>query len=383
MLIKDIEGYSLDDHAYKNDAYSCMNNSDKKQFFIDCFKESTSNNVLYVHIPYCLSKCKYCIYQSEKLSSKELLEQHIRELIPCQIEQYQEIFDSVSFDQVYFGGGTPTIVCPDLMDLLFRNIPNFKDIPKKCIETSPSTIDLGHVKLFSSYNFSFVSIGVQTLSERICKKWNRPYISNIELLRIAECMHQHDLYFNFDLICFLDKKDIRDLLEFRQHLEFIVKECRPSSITIHQLVQSQYSDERTRALIKTLRNILKEHPSYVCANSLLNDKDASMDTLYNSEYRLVLDGTFFTHYMWGKNSRLPVEGYNILSLGYTKKFQTTSNVDNLLYIPSNSILRDIEYDKYISTDSRNIQKTLAAEAAIGHPCETELSNLKLHARVIK
>ena len=156
-------------------------------------------------------------------------------------------------------------------------------------------------------------------------------------------------YFNYDLIAFLDKGDVRDLKSFETELDFILK-TNPSCVTIHQYYQSFFSEEKTKALILLLKNSLSKNPSFCCSNSMLELNDVHNDVLYQAEYRLVSKNKNYSHYMWNKYASIPVQGYNILSIGYTNEFPTVSNTDNICYIASQNKLSFINYDKFMHED---------------------------------
>ena len=166
------------------------------------------------------------------------------------------------------------------------------------------------------------------------------------------------IYFNYDLICYLYKGDIRDLLQFKKDLEFILEKCRPSSVTIHQFFQSVFTSEKTAELIKVIRSVLAKNKNYFCGNSLLKDDDVFFDTIFQAEYRLVSGDPNFMHYMWNKYSSMPVDGYDILSVGYTNEFHTISNVEGIVYYPSKNHLKNIKYDNFISESFKSIRKEL-------------------------
>jgi coproporphyrinogen III oxidase-like Fe-S oxidoreductase len=66
------------------------------------------------------------------------------------------------------------------MKNIFDLIPDFRKIKNKCLESTPSTLTDAHIQLFREYNFSFLSVGIQSLDKMICKKQNRPYLSRNE-----------------------------------------------------------------------------------------------------------------------------------------------------------------------------------------------------------
>ena len=323
------------------DNFNCM------EFFIKKYKENNTNkNVLYVHTPFCLSKCRYCNYMSTSKYTQEDLDIFYNKVLPQHLEIYSDIFSNIIFDEVYFGGGTPTIVNAEILSNLFNSIPNFNKIPLKCIEATPNTLTSEHIDLFKKNNFNYVSIGIQSLNKEICEKHNRFYLNNMDFIKLSKTMQQSQLYFNYDFICFLDKGDIRDLLQFEKEIEYVMEYGKPSCINIHQYYQSTFTTERTRYLINTLKRLLEKHPNYICVNSLLDDTEIEKDTLYNAEYKLVSKEYDLYHYMFNKYAILPVEGYNILSIGYYKDQYTFSNAGNLWYCANTNEISKHPFDHF-------------------------------------
>lgn len=332
-----------------NDGFSKKNDevdSNYTDFFISQFlKNNTNKNVLYVHTPFCLTKCKYCKYESTSNYTQDDLDIFYNKEIPQQIEIYKDIFSNIIFDEVYFGGGTPTIVDAQTLSDLFNRIPNFSKIPLKCIEASPNTLTYEHITLFKKFNFNFVSIGIQSLSREICTKHNRFHLNNKQFLNLSRVLQESQLYFNYDFISFLDKGDIRDLLQFEKEIDYVMEYGKPTCITIHQYYQSLFYTERTRYLINILKKLIEKHSNYMCVNSRLEDSEVENDTLYNAEYRLVSKEYDLYHYMFNKYATMPVEGYNILSIGYYKNQSTFSNIGDLWYLAGKNkiILQTVDH----------------------------------------
>ncbi len=356
MLLKNYQ--AAEKSSFKlNDIKDFATNDYKKAFFIDSFlKESTNKKILYVHTPFCLQKCAYCTCGSKPKNDENEFENFYKTIIPMQIEEYSDIFNTVKFDQVYFGGGTPTIASASILENLFNKIPYFFDIPCKCIEASPDTLTMEHIDLFKKFGFDFISIGIQSLDKSVCLKHGRPPISHEELANMSYWLKKQGLYFNYDLIAFLDKGDIRDLKNFERDLLFVMK-THPSCITIHQFYQSHFSKEKTKALISLLKSVLSKNKEYMCSNSNLKTSDAEDDMIFQAEYRLVSEKPNFSHYMWNKYASIPVQGYNILSIGYTNEFPTVSNTNNICYIPSKGKLSVIEFDPFIYSNNKSIRES--------------------------
>lgn len=329
----------------------------RNYFEYQFFTNLKNKKVLYIHIPYCVRKCKYCVCQSTAESGKDEIVEYVRNIIISQINDYSESMEGMVFDQLYIGGGTPTILSADELDEIFSVIPNFDKVPLKSIEASPETVDDNHIDLLCKRGFSFVSIGVQSLDKAICKKQNRYNVPKDKLINLSKKMLSTGMYFNYDLICFMDKGDIRDLPQFNEDLLFIMNECNPSSITIHQLQQSMFTCEKTRMLQECIKKAIDQsEKGYQCVNSMLNEEDIYNDTVYQAEYRLACRDYAFSHYMWNKYAALPVKGYDILSIGFTNQIHTISNVGSLFYSPGEDKIKMVNYNSFIYDDFNQIRK---------------------------
>ncbi len=137
----------------------------KREYFCKLFLEyqNVFENVLYIHNPFCPRKCRYCHCQSMVTNSKEEVNEFYYKLLPAHFALYGELMSYVHFDQVYFGGGTPTYADTDMLEFVFNSIPYFSEIDNKCIEASPSTLSREHLYLFQKYKFKFLSMGIQSL----------------------------------------------------------------------------------------------------------------------------------------------------------------------------------------------------------------------------
>lgn len=330
MLLKDL-------HEKQNNAKSLdevfPTLDDRRNFFIQLYLNSNYRKVLYVHIPYCVKKCKYCVCNSVACSDYNQIYAYIDDVIN-QISDYQDVFAKINFEEVVFGGGTPTILnAPDLKKL-FEAIPNFENIPTKIIEASPSTITDEHLLLLQEYKFSYISLGIQSTFRAVCEKQNRKFLNRIEIKSVADALRKSNIKFNFDLISFLYNGDIEDLKFTNIDLDFLLGECRPNYVTIHQLYSSQASIEKTRYLIKLIKEKLNKYNDYMCVNSNLSEEDYYQDTMYRAEYKLMLRTTDinFKTYMWNKYVHLPVLGYDILGIGHTDKVHVMSNAGNIQFV---------------------------------------------------
>ena len=120
---------------------------------------------LYIHIPFCLSKCHYCdFYSSTSISAiPDFLGALFKE-----IEMYGGKFNS--FDTVYIGGGTPSLLSPrELENILASVRENFHLIsdPEITIETNPADLNRSFLESIRGSGINRINVGVQSFDQNV------------------------------------------------------------------------------------------------------------------------------------------------------------------------------------------------------------------------
>lgn len=118
-----------------------------------------SKSGLYIHIPFCLNKCPYCDFYSVKYD-REAAENYVSRLT-AEFEKYR----GVEFDTVYFGGGTPSILEPNLIEKIFEAIHKNFSIDNNAeitIECNPSKDLSDDFKQYRSFGINRISLGMQS-----------------------------------------------------------------------------------------------------------------------------------------------------------------------------------------------------------------------------
>ncbi len=111
---------------------------------------------LYVHIPFCLTKCPYCDFYSERYS-KSLAESYKKAVIR-NIKHYNE-----SYDTVYFGGGTPILMAEEIGDIIAA--ANVSEKAEITVEANPCISDKKHLEALLKAGVNRISFGVQSMND--------------------------------------------------------------------------------------------------------------------------------------------------------------------------------------------------------------------------
>jgi len=118
---------------------------------------------LYLHIPFCLSKCPYCDFASVVYDEKTTTD-YVTALCSELKNSY-----SCQADTIYFGGGTPTILELEELDKTMQAIhKNFTLLPncETSVEANPKTLDKTKVGRLKEMGFNRISLGIQSLNDK-------------------------------------------------------------------------------------------------------------------------------------------------------------------------------------------------------------------------
>lgn len=148
---------------------------------------------IYIHIPFCLSKCLYCGFYSHGGSSLAEQEAYIEELLADIAAYGREYADRYTVDTVFIGGGTPSILPAAFIGRVLTAVRTaFMVAPDAeiTIESNPKTLTLDKLQSYRDYGINRLSIGVQSLDDGILQKLGRPHnaadaVESFQLARVC------------------------------------------------------------------------------------------------------------------------------------------------------------------------------------------------------
>jgi oxygen-independent coproporphyrinogen-3 oxidase len=123
---------------------------------------------LYIHVPFCVRKCRYCGFYSTAYTS-ENADAFISGL-KHEAALYRNDFRNRAFSSIYIGGGTPTVLSPEQFRLLVRTIREHFTIDygvEFTVEANPNTITHEKLSLMRSEGVNRLSLGVQSFSDEV------------------------------------------------------------------------------------------------------------------------------------------------------------------------------------------------------------------------
>lgn len=122
---------------------------------------------LYIHVPFCISKCAYCAFSSVTGSAR-LMEPYI-EAVRREIDACAHLASDRRIGSLYLGGGTPSLLPPTAIATLLRHCRNrfmVSTDAEVTLEANPETVTPERVSAWRDAGVSRVSMGVQSLDEQ-------------------------------------------------------------------------------------------------------------------------------------------------------------------------------------------------------------------------
>ena len=133
---------------------------------------------VYIHIPFCKSKCEYCDFYSIGGSRERRVTDDYLQALADHIRETGKLAPNYVVDTVYFGGGTPSFFgAENLCRILDEVHRSFRFAPETeiTLEANPDSINLKSMKKLIHAGFNRISIGVQSDDDAMLKKLGRPH----------------------------------------------------------------------------------------------------------------------------------------------------------------------------------------------------------------
>lgn len=173
-------------------------------------KKKTS--ALYIHIPFCIKKCKYCDFTSYNTYDKQEL--YFDALID-EIRLHAKSWTDNTFNTIFFGGGTPSSVDPKYIKKVLDTIKQFlnTNLVEVSIEANPGTVDNVKLKSYIDSGINRISFGMQATQDDLLRRIGRIHTFD-EAKRSVELAKSCGFdNINVDLMTGLPGQRVNDLIE--------------------------------------------------------------------------------------------------------------------------------------------------------------------------
>ncbi|MDE7021276.1 MAG: radical SAM family heme chaperone HemW [Lachnospiraceae bacterium] len=129
---------------------------------------------LYLHIPFCARKCRYCDFLSWPAAERE--QREYLELLLLEIKKQSFFYKDYDVASVFVGGGTPSLLAADAINILFEKLNHDFAIKKDCeitVEANPDSLTTEKLTAFSRAGVNRLSIGLQSTDDEELRRIGR------------------------------------------------------------------------------------------------------------------------------------------------------------------------------------------------------------------
>lgn len=270
---------------------------------------------LYIHIPFCRSRCSYCDFFSgtDFSQAQSYVANFCRDA-----KRYEALLDSL--ETIYIGGGTPSALGSELSSLL-KELSHFS-VKEFTIEVNPDSLTCELLQTYLSYGVNRISIGVQSLQQIELDALKRRALASVTV-SILELLRDSGVTYSVDIMVGIPHQSPQSLYDTLHKVLYFA----PSHISVYPLqvekntplyteekigrVSIPTEDETVDLMLfadETLKNAGYNH--YEVANYAKPNKEA----IHNSNY-------------WRQKSYLGF-GKSAASMLFKKDFETYIKIQN-------------------------------------------------------
>lgn len=226
---------------------------------------------LYIHYPFCLSKCPYCDFNSYRISAineEDYLRAYLTEL-----QYYYNKTKNRKIGSIFFGGGTPSLMSVNFLKSLVNKINNLWGIHDNIeisMEANPTTVEMNKLQNFKDIGINRLSVGIQSFNDNDLKFFGRIHNAEdgIQAIKIAQKVFQNK--YSIDLIY---ARPNQNLIEWIVELNKAIK-LSPYHLSLYQLIIEEgtvfykknikpLDDKKSNELYNITNEILEENNLYL------------------------------------------------------------------------------------------------------------------------
>lgn len=189
----------------------------------------SKNISIYIHIPFCESRCYYCDFYSSVIN-KEVVRKYF-ERLNKEIELYREFLRDKEIKSIFIGGGTPSAVPAEYIAGILEKL-SFSKEAEVTIEVNPNSLTEEKLKVYINAGINRFSMGAQSFNDKILKAIGRVHKKD-DILKAIELFKKYNVRnFSFDLMMALPYQKFSDI-EYSMEM---VRKLDPTHISYYSLI---------------------------------------------------------------------------------------------------------------------------------------------------
>lgn len=177
--------------------------------------------LLYIHVPFCASKCSYCAFHSIALGKSgpeqsAHLQKYVDTLL-LELAHYGDLYPGKAVQSVFFGGGTPSLLPPAVIGAIMERVNRYFSLSPRAevtLEANPESLrSKKSVGEYLAAGINRLSIGVQSLDEDALRMLGRPHKAMDSMQSVFMAREAGFANINIDLMWGLPGQSMRQWLQ--------------------------------------------------------------------------------------------------------------------------------------------------------------------------
>ncbi|TXD78719.1 radical SAM family heme chaperone HemW [Algoriphagus ratkowskyi] len=154
---------------------------------------------IYIHIPFCRQACHYCDFHFS--TNLERIEQ-MADMICRELALRADYLQNTTLETIYFGGGTPSLLPPKLIEKILNQIAKTYNSEWKeiTLEANPDDLHVDNLLAWKELGIDRLSLGIQSFDEEVLKFYNRAHTAEESKSAIEKARKIGFEKFSLDLI---------------------------------------------------------------------------------------------------------------------------------------------------------------------------------------
>ena len=329
--------------------------------------------LLYIHIPFCDSKCHYCAFNS--FTTQDNLKSQYIDALLIQLDYEFNHFNvkKKSIETVYFGGGTPSVIDAKYYEKIFNKINQFlKNDIEITIEANPNSVTLDWLKALKDFGINRISFGVQSFNNDKLKFLGRKHTDKEAIEAIENSYKIGIKNISLDLIYGV-KNDNKDLLlkDINTAFSLPINHISAYSLTIEE--NTYFFKKPILEVVNNDDNLGNFVRKEIEKNGFINYEVSSYGK-YKSKHNLGY---------WGYKNYIGV-GAGAVGFSKNKRFYPKENIKEYIENPTISNIENLnDYDIKIEKIFLGFRSSIGVHKSIFNKIELKKIDILLQEKKLK
>ncbi len=167
---------------------------------------------LYIHIPFCKSKCEYCDFFSVPCGNKCIPDEYVDALVQ-ELDFRIKLYNVHRFSTVYIGGGTPSLLKPIQLEKIMKKVLSLGIPSEITMEVNPEDVTEELLVVMNNLGINRISCGIQALNDEVLQSVKRRGCVESVFNKIELIKKSWNGIFSVDIISALPNQSKSDFLD--------------------------------------------------------------------------------------------------------------------------------------------------------------------------